>query len=188
MARDPFGNPWVTKGSRLVYRNPWITVREDQVVRPDGKDGIYGVVEAKVATAVVALTTAREVVLVGQWRYATGNYSWELVEGGAERGEDPLAAARRELREEAGLEAAVWTPLGGEVHLTNSHSDERLLVWLATGLREVGAAPEGTELLQHRRVPFAEALRMVDRGEITDAPTIIGLLRADRLFTSRELR
>lgn len=184
MSDDPFANPWVTKGTRLVYRNPWITVREDQVVRPDGKDGIYGVVEAKVATAVVALTAAREVVLVGQWRYATGTYSWELVEGGAERGEDPLAAARRELREEAGLEAAVWTPLGGEVHLTNSHSDERLLVWLATGLREVGAAPEGTELLQHRRVPFAEALRMVDRGEITDAPTIIGLLRAERMMRS----
>lgn len=173
-------NPWKTLSSRIVYENPWITVREDQVIRPDGQPGIYGCVQTRLATGVVALTPSHEVYLVGQYRYTLGEYSWEIVEGGSDPGEDALTAAKRELREEAGLEAAHWEPLGGEVHLTNCHSDERGYLFLATDLTEVGAAPEGTEELVVKRLPFREALRMVDTGEIKDAMTIMALYRLER--------
>ena len=151
------------------------------MLRPDGQPGIYGVVETPVATGVVALTDADEVVLVGQWRYALHGWSWEIIEGGSEPGEPPLEAARRELREEGGLVAAHWSPLGGEVHLSNSFTDERAHVFLATELSEVEAEPDATEVLELRREPLPACLEMVDSGEITDAMTIIALLRLDRM-------
>ncbi len=174
-------SPWRTVASRRVYANAWMRVREDQVVRPDGAPGIYGVVEpTRLATGVVALTDAGEVWLVGQYRYATDVYSWEIIEGGADPHEDPLAGARRELREEAGLEAASWQLLGGEVHLSNCFTAERAFIYLARGLRAVEAAPEGTEVLRLAKVPLARALELVDQGVITDGVSVIGLLRAER--------
>ena len=82
--------PWTRVETQIKYSNPWITVREDQVICPDGSKGIYGVVEPKIAVGVVALTQDREVYLVGQYRYPTERYSWELIEGGVEIDEDPL--------------------------------------------------------------------------------------------------
>lgn len=173
-------NPWTRLDSRIVYKNPWITVREDDVVRPDGLPGIYGVVQTRLATGVVALTEDDRVYLVGQYRYTMGCYSWEIIEGGAESGELPLAAARREMKEETGLTADSWRMLGEEIHLTNCHSDERGYLFVATGLHEGEAAPEGTEALQVRTVRVSEALEMVDSGEIRDALSILALLRLDR--------
>ncbi|MBX3177704.1 MAG: NUDIX hydrolase [Candidatus Hydrogenedentes bacterium] len=181
---DPEKNPWTTLSSEVKYQNPWITVREDQVIRPDGAPGIYGVVDCRVATGVLALTEQDELYLVGQYRYPLHCYSWEIVEGGADPGEEPLVACQRELREEAGLEADTWTPLGGEIHLSNCHSSERGFLYVARGLRHVGADPEGTEALQLRTVPWDEAVSMVERGEITDAFSIMGILLYDRLHTS----
>lgn len=178
-------NPWRRLETREVYRNPWIRVREDQVIRPDGAPGIYGVVESKVATGVVVLTPEGDTYLVGQYRYPVEEYSWEIVEGGADDGEDPLTAAKRELREEAGLIARSWRPLGAELHLSNCFSAERGVLFLAEELEVTTAEPEGTEILQLRRLPFREAIAMVDRGEIKDAMSVIGLLRAERLLKDR---
>ncbi len=173
-------NPWKTLDSKVVYENPWIRIREDAVVRPDGKPGIYGVVETRLATGVIALTPENEVYLVGQYRYPMDCYSWEIIEGGSDDNESALDAAMRELREEAGLEAAHWEALGPEIHLSNCHSNERGYLFLATGLIEVEASPDGTEELVIRKVPLAEALAMVDSGEIADAMSIMALLRLDR--------
>ncbi len=175
-------NPWARLSSRLVYRNPWITVREDQVVSPHGARGIYGVIETRLATGVVALTEKMEICLVGQYRYPTEEYSWEIPEGGANVGESGLEAAKRELREETGLEAQHWERLGGEVHLSNCFSAERGELFLARELQEGESAPDDTELLQVRWVPFSDALQMVDRGEIKDSLSIIGILRASRFL------
>lgn len=177
-------NPWKTHASSVVYKNAWITVREDQVTRPDGQPGIYGVVETRTACGVVALTPNREIYLVGQYRYPTECYSWEIIEGGAEKDEPPLDAIKRELQEEAGLSATEWTQLGPMIQLSNCHSSEMAILFLAQGLSEVTATPEGTELLQVKRVPLAEALKMCADGRITDAMSIIGIERAHALTKS----
>src|SRR4051812_46381851 len=104
MSEPDHSNPWTTLNSRLVYDNAWITVREDQVLQPDGKPGIYGVVHFKTrAVGVLPVDDLGHVWLVGQFRYPLGFYSWEIPEGGADEGESREKAARRELREETGL-------------------------------------------------------------------------------------
>lgn len=178
-------NPWTTVSSRTVYENPWITVREDQVIRPDGAPGIYGVVDCRAATGVVAVNHRGELCLVGQFRYPTNEYSWEIIEGGAESGESPLEAAKRELREEGGIIAKSWSSLGGEIHLTNCHSSERGYLFLARDLESVEAAPEGTEVLELRWVTLDGALELIARGEIRDALSIIAVERFRAATASR---
>lgn len=177
----PHQNPWRRLQSRIVYENPWMRIREDDVLRPDGQPGLYGVVETRAATGVIALTPQEEVYVVGQYRYPMDTYSWEIIEGGADPGEDPLTACRRELREEAGLVAGHWEPLGGELHLSNCISSERGYLYVARDLTAVEANPEPTEQLEVRVVPFGELLRWVDEGKVTDAMTIIAVLRYARL-------
>ncbi len=175
MAPDETKNPWLTVSSRQLYDNPWITVREDRVVRPDGKPGIYGVVQYKnVAVGVLAIEEDH-IYLVGQYRYPLKRYSWEIPEGGCPEGEEPLRAAQRELREETGLEAARWQTLG-EAHLSNSVSDEYAVWFLATGLVPGEVRPDGTERLSVRRVPLRKALSMALAGEITDALSLLALM------------
>ncbi|MDF2439657.1 MAG: hypothetical protein JWN98_641 [Abditibacteriota bacterium] len=181
---DPFRNPWHTLGSRDVYENPWIAVREDSVLRPDGEPGIYGVVSMKnKAIGVLPIDAEGFVTLVGQFRYTLNEYCWEIPEGGCPAGEEPLAAAQRELREETGLEARTWQSLG-RAHTSNSVTDEEAFLFLATDLLQHEAQPEGTELLQLRRVPFEEAVRMAQSGEVTDGLSVIAILRyAARSYT-----
>jgi len=186
-SKDKRDNPWQTLSTRIVYDNPWIRVREDQVVHPDGKPGIYGVVHYKnLAIGIVAIDAEGYVHLVGQHRYPLNRYSWEIPEGGCPEGEDPLNAAKRELLEETGLQARDWK-LIGEADLSNSVSDEQAFWFLATGLTQGEAAPEGTEVLERRRVPLTEALRMIDSHEITDALSILALLHYTRLKETGEL-
>ncbi|MBL4848664.1 MAG: NUDIX hydrolase [Planctomycetes bacterium] len=176
---DPEANPWQTLSSREIYANAWIRVREDAVLRPDGQEGIYGVVECRAATGVVAIDAEGNAVLVGQYRYPTERYSWETIQGGAEPGEDPLSAIKRELREEGGLAAGRWELLGAPIQLSNCVSDELGYLYLARDLEVIGEPePEGTEVLVLKRIPFAEAVRQALSGEISDAMSVIGLCRA----------
>src|SRR5215218_5146951 len=123
-------NPWRMLDSRRVYENPWISVREDSVIRPDGEPGIYGVVHYKNTAVGVVPVEDDHVYLVGQYRYPLECYSWEIPEGGCPEGEDTLEAARRELKEETGLEAGSWSKLG-EAFLSNSVADEHAVWYLA---------------------------------------------------------
>lgn len=179
---DPYRNPWKQLSSRVVYKNPWLKVREDDVITPSGEQGIYGVVESKVATGVVAINERNEIYLVGQYRYPIERYSWEIIEGGADTAESPLDAAKRELQEEAGLVATDWSPLGGEIHLSNCFSAEVGYLFVARGLTQGRSSPDSTEQLQVKKLPLAEALALVDSGEITDGLSIIALLRIARAW------
>ena len=179
---DASGNPWRTRGSREVYVNPWIRVREDHVLRADGRPGIYGVVEFQnAALGVVPVTDDGDTFLVGQWRYPLGLYSWEIPEGGGPLDVPLLDSARRELREETGLTASIWTDLG-PFHLSNSVTDESGQIFLAQELTLGTAAPEGDEVLSVRRLPLREAYDMAMDGRITDGVSIIGLARAVRFL------
>jgi 8-oxo-dGTP pyrophosphatase MutT (NUDIX family) len=167
-------NPWRTLGSRRVYENPWISVREDSVIRPDGEPGIYGVVHYKNTAVGVLPAEDDHVYLVGQYRYPLERYSWEIPEGGCPQDEEPLEAARRELREETGFEAGNWRRLG-EAFLSNSVADEYAVWFLATDLVAGEPQNEGTEVIGVRRVPLREALAMTMDGRITDALSILAL-------------
>ncbi len=114
--------------------------------------------------------------LVGQYRYPHQAYSWEIPEGGCPVGTDPLATARRELKEETGLEADFCVPVQ-ELDLSNSVSDESAILYLAWGLHAGQAVPEETERLVVRWLPFAEAAAMAKDGRIRDSMSVAALLR-----------
>lgn len=175
MTYDETKNPWRTLAAKKIYSNPWIEVREDAVIRPDGEHGIYGVVHYRNLAVGVLPIEDEFIYLVGQYRYPLDRYSWEIPEGGCASGEDPLQAAQRELEEETGLHARHWRQMG-EAHLSNSVSDERAVWFVATELTQGIQRPEGTEQLNVLRVPFAEALAMVLRGEITDALSLLAIM------------
>ena len=180
-ATDETTSPWRRLSRRTAYENAWIQVHHDEVTRPDGRPGIYGVVHFRNrAVGVVALDATDRVLLVGQFRYALDRYSWEIPEGGVPFDEDALDGARRELREETGLEAATWREIA-TFELSNSVTDEVGQLYLATDLTVGEAMPEGTEDLRLRWVPFDETLAMVDRGEIPDAMSQLALERVARL-------
>jgi 8-oxo-dGTP pyrophosphatase MutT (NUDIX family) len=168
---------WIRRSRRIAYENPWITVWHDEVTRPDGSPGIYGLVHfANLAAGVVAIDDQDRIVLVGQYRYTLDAYSWEIPEGGVPDGEDALTGAQRELREETGVEADEWHELA-RLDLSNSVSDERVVLFLATGLTHGEAAPEPTEALRIVWVPFEQALAMTLDGRITDAMSVVGIER-----------
>jgi len=157
-------------------------VEHRDVVTPAGSPGIYGVVHFKnKAIGIVPVDDEGFVYLVGQYRYPLDAYSWEIPEGGGPIGEDPLAAARRELKEETGLTAERWQQIG-RVHTSNSVTDEEGLIFLAQGLTVGEAQPEETEELTLKRIPLAEAVDMVMRSEITDSIAVCGILMAARLL------
>lgn len=170
-------NPWRRVSRRVAYENPWIEILHDEVVRPDGQPGIYGVVHFRhLAIGVVPLDANDRVLLVGQFRYTLDHYSWEIPEGGGGLDEEPEAAARRELVEETGYSGGEWRELC-RAELSNSVTDEAMILFVASGLEDGPASPEGTEQLQMRWVPFDEVMAMIGRGEITDAMTILAMQR-----------
>src|SRR6478609_1426384 len=106
-------NNWKTLSTETVYENAWLELSHRDVINPSGNKGIYGLVKFKnQAIGVIPLDAEGNIYLVGQYRYAIDEYSWEIPEGGGALNADPLDAAKRELKEETGLVANKWTKLG----------------------------------------------------------------------------
>jgi 8-oxo-dGTP pyrophosphatase MutT (NUDIX family) len=169
--------PWRRRTRAVPYSNPWIEVRHDEVDRPDGSPGIYGVVHYRnAAMGVVPVGDDGRLLLVGQHRYALDRYSWEIPEGGAPLDEDPVEGARRELAEETGYTAGSVRKLF-EFTLSNSVSDEGGVIYLATELRAGEASPDPTEELAIRWATLDEVLAEIDAGDIHDMMTIAGVYR-----------
>lgn len=175
-------NPWTTLTKNTVYENPWIKVTHRDVLTPAKTEGIYGVVHFKnIAVAVVPLDQDYNTWLVGQYRYTIDEYSWEVPEGGGPLGTDPLESARRELIEETGIRAEKWT-LAGNLHMSNSVTDESGLIYVAQQLSFGEAAPEDTEELRVKKLPFDEVVEMVINNEITDALAVCAILKTKALI------
>lgn len=177
-------NPWKTLSTQAIYDNPWIRVREDQVINPSGGRGIYGVVSFKnKAIGIIPVDKNGNTYLVGQYRYALEAYSWEIPMGGGLLQNNILESARRELREETGLTAQSWTQIL-RLHTSNSVTDEEGFVFLAQDLQQGETDFEETEDLRIRRLHVREAIEMVFEGEITDAISVAGLLALPRFLPS----
>jgi 8-oxo-dGTP pyrophosphatase MutT (NUDIX family) len=168
-------NPWQVISSKEVYDNKWINVTEYDVINPNGGKGIYGKVHFKnIAIGIMVLDDEMNTWLVGQYRFVLNEYSWEIPEGGGPLDIDPLESAKRELLEETGLVAHEWTQLL-RLHISNSVCDEHALIFLARQLEQHVPMPEETEQLVVKKVPFEEALQMIEKGLITDAMSVAAI-------------
>jgi len=179
--------PWKTLSTEVVYDNPWIKVSDNRVLNPAGNPCQYGLVHFKnLAIGVIPLDSDNQTWLVGQSRYALGEYSWEIPMGGGPMHEAPWKTAYRELLEEAGLKAARFTRVMA-LHTSNSVTDEHGYVYLATGLSEARQQLEESEDISLHKLPLEEAVEWVMDGRITDAISAAGLLKVWMLHQRGDL-
>ncbi|MFO7587901.1 MAG: NUDIX hydrolase [Gemmatimonadota bacterium] len=175
--------------SRSVFRGSVLDVRVDRVRYPDGSEGRLEIVRHRGAAAVLPLFRPGEwgggpaaaVVLIRQYRYATGGYLWELPAGKLDGGEDPVACGTRELEEEVGLRADRLELLGW-IWTTPGFSDEVIHLFVATGLHPGRRELEAHEFIESHEVPLAEAIEWVRTGKIRDAKTIAALMMTERFL------
>lgn len=183
---DPHHNPWQTLSTEMKYQNPWIRVREDQIINPNGGAGIYGVVSMQnKAIGVVPVDADGNTWLVGQYRYTLNEYSWEIPMGGGLLDVPILESAQRELREETGLLARTWTRIS-RLHTSNSVTDEEGFVFLAEDLEQGEWEPEESEDLRLWKLPLTQAIELIMADRITDAISVAGLLKAERVLAGRK--
>jgi 8-oxo-dGTP pyrophosphatase MutT (NUDIX family) len=171
--------PWEIHQRQTRFQNQFIEVVEDAVTRPDGSPGHYTTVSMKAGVTVLPLDSDGNVHLARQFRYAAGRQTLELPTGAVEAGEEPLDAARRELREELGIESHQLTSLAA-VDLDTSIVRCTAWLFLAQGLHTTAPDPDPTEAIERVSMPFHEALQLVMDGQITHAPSCVLLLKAAR--------
>lgn len=168
--------PWKVLQTKTVYENPWLSVYEDAVIKPDGTRGIYSTAYYKSGSNVLALDAKNRVLLAYQYQYGAGEYRLECISGGREKGETFLTTAKRELQEEAGLTAKHWHAFGTIEALTSlmRFSDH---LWLARDLVKIKKSREGTEKIRLRWVSLEKAYAMVCDQKIVHAATVVLILR-----------
>lgn len=167
---------WQALGRRYAYRSAWCAFRVDEVRLPSGVEIEYGVLETVGFVAVVAVTDAGNVVLARQWRQPVGDFTLELPSGGVEAGEEPIAAAERELLEETGYRAEALEHLAS-VHTSTGRSTEVCHLFRCRAVKDPdGARPEPTEFIRVVEMPLGEAVALAFGGGITDSATVLGLL------------
>jgi ADP-ribose pyrophosphatase len=167
--------------SAVAHRNPWFTVQVDEVERPGGLRGPFYWIDMKPGASVLPVTPELDVWLIHEYKHPLERVSIEAISGGIEEGESPRESASRELREEGGFEAAVWTDLGRIDPFTTSVRGANYL-FVATGLRHVGQALEEGEHVEVVRLPFEQALQMTMDGEITHGTTCTLILKTAELL------
>ena len=175
--------PWQIVQSNQVYKDAWIEVRKDDVIRPDGKPGTHSVVVIRPGVSVLLLDDAGFVYLTEEFHYGVGRVTLEVVSGGLDDGEAPLAGAQREAQEELGITAREWIPLGSFDPFTTMLNSPATL-FLARGLSHGASSPEGTERIRCVRLPFDEALAMAMDGRISHGPSCAVILKTKILLDS----
>ena len=176
----PSGAGYERRTKRVVYENPWLRFEAHDMVHPTGVPGVHGVVVTPPASAVVVLD-GDNVLLARQPRFAVDAIVLEVIKGGTAPGEDALACAIRETREEAGVIASRWDPLGFAYEVP-SIIEHPVALFLARDLAPAPLPPEEVERIELVVMPFAEALDACADGRIDDAVTALALLRARHLL------
>jgi len=169
--------PWTIKKSIEKYKNHWIEVIEDKVIRPDGAAGIFGVVKMKAGVSVLPVDDKGFVYLTQEFHYALGKNSLEVVSGAIDSRESPLIAAKRELKEELGIVAKRWTNLGKVDPFTTVIKSPAYL-FLARGLKFQQVKLESTEVIKLIKVKLVDAVKMVMNSKITHGPSCVLILKA----------
>ncbi len=165
-------NPWKIIHTEEKLDTPWIRVLLHDVLTPSGEKGIYGITRFKhYAIGVLPVDDEGYTWIVGQYRFPTGTYSWEIPEGGGALEVPPIESAKRELKEETGIEADNWELLL-EMDLSNSATDEKAFLYLARRLRFGESQPDSNEKLTVRRIHMDELYARVRSSEITDSLTV----------------
>ena len=171
--------------SRQVFDGVVVKLFVDEVELPNGKKSVREVVRHPGAVCVVPVTDRGEVIMVRQFRYAFGQSLLEIPAGKLEIGENPLDAAIRELEEETGTVANCVEHIG-ELYTTVAIIDEKIHMYLATGLTYKNAHPDDGEFLEVEKIPLTTLVDMVMRGEIKDSKTQIALLKAEKILAERK--
>lgn len=164
---------------REIYKGRVIRVTVDQVELPNGVKSELEVVHHPGGSAIVAINDRQEVCLLEQYRYVTGGWMWELPAGKHEPGDAPEVTAKKELQEEAGVVASQWQSLES-VYSSPGVFAEVIHLYLAQGLSTVTTAHESEEVIKIHWLSMQEACEWALNGKLTDAKTIIGLLRAQQ--------
>lgn len=166
---------WTIHESKQVLKNEFIEVREDAVTQPDGKPGKYATVKMKPGVCILAIDEDDNVYLTKQFRYAIGRTSLEVPCGGLDESE-PIAGAKRELREELGIEADDWRELPA-FDIDTSIVFSPASIFVARKLKQVEKDEDDTEDIETIKMPLPEAVEKAANGEITHAPSIVALFK-----------
>ena len=177
--------PWTITGSEVKYKNNWMEVVEDKVIRPDGKPGIYGVVKIIDGVAVLPIDDDGFCYLTEEFHYAVGRETIEVVAGGLDKGEDSLEGAKRELKEELGIEAGEWTYLG-KLDPVTSLVEVPMHLFIAQKLKFTTPQMEGTETLKMVKMKLTEAIEKVMKNEINVGSSCVLILKAKMLLESEK--
>lgn len=172
---------WTKKSSKIIYQDPWVKFRLDEVLKPTGIVGPYAFLQTHgPGVMIIPLTEKNEVYLVRQFRYPTQMMSWEFPGGGSE-GKNLLESAKRELWEETGLKARAWKKLGAMQSFTGL-SDDIFHIYLAKGLSQTNTNKKQEDgILEVKKFNFQQINKMVSSGKITDAQTISALYLINNL-------
>jgi ADP-ribose pyrophosphatase len=173
------GRPGERLSSREIFRGKTVRLDVDRVRLPNGREMDFEIIHHVGAAAVVPILPTGEVLLIRQYRFATGGYLLEVPAGKLDPGEEPEACARREVEEETGYRPGKLTPLGW-IWTTPGFTDEKIWLYLATDLTETQQELQEDEVLTLERLPLAEAVEKAASGEIHDGKTACALLRAAR--------
>jgi len=172
--------PWKTVSTRTIYRNPWMSLREDIAEMPDGRTTLYGVATFGECVGVVPFLDGDRILLVRQYRYVQKDTRWEIPTGGVREGESLQDAAQRELQEETGYRAErlIWI---SSYYTSKCICEETAHLYIGEGLSPARRPADETEFIEARAFLFSEALRMVAECEIMDSMSVIAMLHTARI-------
>lgn len=176
-----YNGPWSIKNSNNIYKDDFVVLKVDEVIRPDGEPGTYATVALRHGVAILPIDEQGNVYLTKQFRFALQKTSIEVVSGGIEEGEEPLESAKKELKEEAGIVADDWQYLG-IVDMDTAIVKCPVHLYFVKRLTFEETDQEGTEDIKILKKTFSEAAQMVYKGEITHSPSCVLLLKAYQLY------